>query len=207
MQTLGAMSVERTDTELLASWGAGCRDSANELIDRYFPTVHRFFRNKVGAEIEDLVQQTFLACVEGRERFKQHSSFKTFLLGIARYQLFTHYHKRRRERLDFSLSSTRDLGTSPTGIVAKREDEQLVVRALQQIPLDAQIVLELAYWEELDGLELARVLEVPLNTAYSRLRRAKLSLRTKLRELAPDRGDSEPIRAWLDASDPGITQR
>ena len=47
-------------------------------------------------------------------------------------------------------------------------------------------MLELAYWEGLDGLELAHALEVPLNTAYSRLRRAKLALRERLQELAPD---------------------
>ena len=33
---------------------------------------------------------------------------------------------------------------------------------------------------------IAQVLEVPLNTAYSLLRRAKLSLRGRLEELAPD---------------------
>jgi RNA polymerase sigma factor (sigma-70 family) len=188
-----------TDGELLAQWSAGSRVAGNELIERHFDVVHRFFRNKVGSDIEDLMQQTFLACVEARARYQGQASFKTFLLAIARNQLFTHYSKRRREVLDFTLTSVHDLGTSPTGVLARREDELLLSEALRRVPLDAQVVLELAYWEGLDGAEIAQVLEVPLNTAYSRLRRAKIALLERLRELAPDRVDldqvvGEPLR-------------
>ena len=185
------------DAELLEAWASGVREAGNELIERHFAVVHRFFRNKVGAEIEDLVQQTFLACIEARSRYEQRASFTTFLLGIARYQLFTHYSRRRREPLDVQFSSVRDLATSPTGLVAKREDERLLNEALQRIPLEAQTILELAYWEGLDGVALAAVLEIPLNTAYSRLRRAREILKTRLNELAPDRGGYEDaLRAF-----------
>jgi RNA polymerase sigma-70 factor (ECF subfamily) len=182
-----------TDGELLAQWSAGSRAAGNELIERHFDVVHRFFRNKVGSDIEDLMQQTFLACVEARTRYQGQASFKTFLLAIARNQLFTHYSKRRREVLDFTLTSVHDLGTSPTGVLARREDEHLLSEALRRVPLDAQVVLELAYWEGLDGAEIAQVLEVPLNTAYSRLRRAKIALLDRLRELAPDRVDLDRV--------------
>lgn len=184
-----------TDGELLAQWSAGSRAAGNELIERHFDTVHRFFRNKVGSDLEDLMQQTFLACVEARVRYQGQASFKTFLLAIARNQLFTHYSKRRREVLDFTLTSVHDLGTSPTGVLARREDEYLLSEALRRVPLDAQVVLELAYWESMDGAQIAQVLEVPLNTAYSRLRRAKLALLDRLRELAPDRCDLDQMVA------------
>jgi RNA polymerase sigma factor (sigma-70 family) len=188
-----------SDGDLLAQWSGGSRTAGNELIERHFDTVHRFFRNKVGSEIEDLVQQTFLACVEARLRYQGQASFKTFLLAIARNQLFTHYSKRRREVLDFTLTSVHDLGTSPTGVLARREDERLLTEALRRVPLDAQVVLELAYWEGLDGAEIAQVLGVPLNTAYSRLRRAKLALIDRLRLLAPDRVDLDQIVPPADA--------
>lgn len=132
-----------------------------------------------------MVQQTFLGCLEARERFRAESSFKTFLLAIARNQLFKHY-RRLRDRADFSPSALRDLGTSPSGLAAKRQDELLLAEALDRLPRGTRLILELAYWEELDGAAIAQVLEVPLNTAYSLLRRAKLSLRGRLEELAPD---------------------
>jgi RNA polymerase sigma factor (sigma-70 family) len=176
-----------SDADLLESWSTGSRAAGDELIKRHFDVLHRFFRNKVGAELEDLVQQTLLACIEARARYRGDASFKTFLLAIARNQLFTHYGKRRRTALDVDAISVRDLQTSPSGVVARHEDERLLLGALRSVPLDAQVVLELVYWEGLDGNDLARVLDVPLNTAYVRVHRAKIALRERMTQLAPDR--------------------
>lgn len=191
------------DADLLEQWSAGSRDAGNELIERHFEIVHRFFRNKVGPELEDLVQETFLGCVEARARYQGHASFKTFLLAIARNQLFTHYGKQRREALDTGMTSLHDLGTSPSGVVAKREEERMLAEALRRVPLEAQLVLELAFWEGLGGDEIACVLEVPLNTAYTRLRRAKMMLRERLEQLSPDRSSIQRLLAQLEDGNDG----
>jgi RNA polymerase sigma factor (sigma-70 family) len=187
------MSAIETDAELLERWRAGCRDAGSALIERYFDVLHRFFRSKVNGEIGDLVQQTFLACMEARNRYDGQSSFKAYLLGIARNQLFTHYGRQRKHPVATEATSVRDLATSPSGVLARRQDEELLTEALRRVPLEAQVVLELAFWEGLDGNELARVLEVPLNTAYSRLRRAKAALRGVLSTLSPDRVQLEQL--------------
>ena len=174
-----------TDAALLEAWANGSTPAGNELLERHFALVHRFFRNKVGAELEDLVQQTFLACLEARTRYRGHASFKTFLLAIARNQLFTHYSQRGRRALDTEVHSVRDLRTSPTAAMAKREDLRLLQAALREIPLDFQLILELVFWEGLDAVEIAAVLNVPVNTLYSRLHRAKLALRAKLERDRP----------------------
>lgn len=180
------MDGQSSDAELLQRWGEGQRGAGNELVERHFSTLHRFFRNKAGSEVEDLVQQTFLACVEARTRYRGDASFKTFLLSIARNQLFKHYSQRARCLVDADASSVRDLRTSPTGVLTKRQDQQLLLEALQRIPLDFQIMLELVFWEGLDIVQIASVLAVPPNTAYSRLRRAKLALRAELAALSPE---------------------
>ena len=174
------MSSAASDEDLLSQWSAGSRDAAALLFDRHFAMVHRFFRNKVGAESADLVQQTFLACIEARERYRGHASFKTYLLAIARHQLFAFYRERRRLALDVTVTSLRDLGTSPSGRLARHEHEWLLAEALTHIPLESQVILELVYWEDLNGTELACVLEVPINTASSKLRRARLALAAAL---------------------------
>ena len=186
------MDTRASDADLLQRWGEGSTQAGNELVERHFATLHRFFRNKAGSELEDLVQQTFLACVEARARFRGDASFKTFLLSIARNQLLKHYSRAERRVIDASLSSVRDLRTSPTGAIAKREDQALLLEALRQLPLDAQVILELGFWEGLDAIEIAAVLAVPLNTAYSRLRRAKLALREKLTALSPPGTSIDP---------------
>lgn len=182
------MDAAPSDTELLAAWSADDTDAGNALIERHFDLVYRFFRNKVSeSDIEDLVQQTFLGCLEARSRFDARSSLATFLLAIARNQLFNFYRKRRREPLASCVSSLRDQRTSPTGAVAKVEDEHLLLEALRRVPLDAQVLLELAYSEGLVAGQIAEVLGVAPSAVHTRLHRARETLRDILRVLAPDR--------------------
>ena len=178
--------MEDVDTRLLRAWSAGSHAAGAELIERHFALVHRFFHNKAGAEVEDLVQQTFMACIEARDRYRNEASFKTFLLGIARNQLLTHYAKQRRSALDIEFTTLQELHVSPSTLIERREGERVLAEALRRVPLGAKVVLELAYWEGCDCIEIAHVLDVPLNTAYSRLRRARLALRARLEQLAPD---------------------
>jgi RNA polymerase sigma factor (sigma-70 family) len=188
---------EVTDGELLARWADGDRVAGQHLIERHFTNVYGFFRGCAASERQDLVQQTFLACVEGRARYQQQGSFRAFLLGIARHQLYAYYRQQRRECLDVSLSPLRDLGTTPTGLIARREGEHRLREAIQRIPLEAQVVLELAYWQGLDGPEIAEALNVPINTVYSRVHRAKAYLGEKLRELNPDQRGNARVLAKL----------
>ncbi|MFO1475324.1 MAG: sigma-70 family RNA polymerase sigma factor [Verrucomicrobiota bacterium] len=47
---------------------------------------------------EDLVQETFLAAVKGRDRFSGQSSERTWLVGILRHKIYDHLRKTCRER-------------------------------------------------------------------------------------------------------------
>lgn len=180
--------VLREDYQLLGSWAAGDGEAGNQLIERHFDPVYRFFRYKArDADVEDLVQQTFLACLEAHTRYESRSSLVTYLLAIARNQLFNYYRSQRREPMSDRRSSLGDLRTSPTGAIAKLEDTSLLLAALQQVPLDTQIILELAYIEELAGDEIAAVLGIAVGAVHTRLHRARQSLRESLRALAPDR--------------------
>jgi len=78
--------------------------------------------------------------------------------------------------------------------VARRREHQLLLTALRAIPLDLQVALELYYWEQLDGAELAEVLGIPEGTARSRLRRAREAIAEKIAELE---GDADPGAASL----------
>jgi RNA polymerase sigma-70 factor (ECF subfamily) len=67
----------RSDYELLDVWRAGDPKASGELFDRHFRGLYRFFRNKGVKGVDDLVQQTFLGCVEGRCRMRGDATFRT----------------------------------------------------------------------------------------------------------------------------------
>ncbi len=175
----------RDDFELLEAWRGGDIRAGNELFDRYFDKIYRFFRTKVADGAEDLVQQTFMACVQSRDRFRGDATFQTYLYTAARSKLYTYLKRRRRERerVDWGVTSCADLGISPSGVMARNEQQQLLLMGLRRLPVDMQIALELFYFEQIRGPELAALLGIPEGTVRSRIRRGRDLLRARLEEL------------------------
>lgn len=174
------------DYELLERWRAGDKLSEGILFKRYFEVLHRFFANKVSGEFDDLIQQTMEAVVKCRDRFENRSTFRTYVLSIARYQLYEYVRTKTRSSsaLDDESVTAFDISPSPSTLVAERRQQTLLLEALRRIPLKFQVALELHYWEDLSGPELAEVLEVPVNTAYSRVRKARSLLKKQLHLLS-----------------------
>lgn len=189
------------DLELLNAWKQGDRSAGSALFERHFDSICRFFANKIDRDVDDLVQRTFTACVEGRERFRGQSSFRTYLFGVAHNVLRSYLRSRRRheQRFDGELTSVFDLGLSPTVLVAQQHEQTLTLQALRRIPLDHQVVLELYYWEDLTAPELAEVLGIPEGTARGRIRRAKQLLEQQLAELAASDALLESTKSGLES--------
>ena len=178
---------DETDFELLAHWRGGDAAAGNRLLRRHFQTVHRFFRNKVDGDIDDLIQRTFLGLVEALPRFQERAQFKTFLLAVARNHLLLFFRERARlKQRDAEDVSVHDLGVvdAPSGVIALREEQQLLLIALRRLPLALQITVELFYWEELPIADIAVVLEIAEGTVKSRLGRARAMLREHIEALA-----------------------
>ena len=92
-----------------------------------------------------------------------------------------------------------DLSPSPSVIVAKHREQQVLLQALRKIPLDHQIVLELYYWEKLSAREVAEVVQVPEGTARTRIRRAKQLLEEEMGKLMGNKDQLETTIANLDS--------
>jgi RNA polymerase sigma factor (sigma-70 family) len=195
-----ANAAMESDFALLEAWKAGDDESGNALFERHFDALYRFFRNKVSDGIDDLVQQTMLACVRNRESFRQNSSFRTYLFGIARNILFHHFDRRSREgeRFDWGTVSVADLGESPSRVVAARAEQRLLAAALRRVPLDDQILLELYYWENMSGPELAEALDLTEPAVRSRLRRSLERLRNAVEQLASSPVELESVSMDLE---------
>jgi len=174
-----------TDLELADRWRDGDEAAGEELLERHRPSLLRFFSNKVTSGAEDLVQQTFLRCVERKEQFRRDASFRTYLFVVARNLLVDRLRKqtRRPDAVDFAEVSLADLGTSPSSAVARDERHRALLEALEKLPLDFQIAVELTYWEGLNATEVGEILGVSPNTIRSRLVRARTALDAHLPDL------------------------
>jgi RNA polymerase sigma factor (sigma-70 family) len=189
------------DFDLLDAWRAGDARAGNELFQRHFDAVLRFFANKVPDEVDELVQRTFLAVVEGKDRVRGEGGIRPYIFGVARNVLRRWFRekKTRGQRFDALEHSVHDSVQSPTSLMAEREEQRLLLEALRRIPLDMQIALELYYWEDLPAPALAAVLEIPEGTVRSRLRRGKELLEAALAQLAASPNLLESTLANLDS--------
>jgi RNA polymerase sigma-70 factor (ECF subfamily) len=174
------------DDALLAAWLAGDRKAGFELFERHYDAVARFFQSKVGEHSGDLVQRTFLACVESLPSFRGRASFRSWLFAIAYRQLCRHFRDRAREqqRLDFTSISAEDLQPSAGAALGQREEVRLLLAALRRIPVELQVLVELHYWEGLTTGEIAEVLEIPPGTVRTRLMRAREQLDAVMQRIA-----------------------
>ena len=175
------------DFAQLAAWRAGERSAGAELVGRHYTAVLRFFELRAGYVADDLTQATFLAAVEGMERFSGRSSFRAYLFGIARHKLLEFLRKSRRRDAAHETVKHRgpDTGLTPSGLVALKDEQRTLLLALNRLPEDLQIAMQLHYWEGMAGDEIAEVLEVPSSTVRNRLSRARQELRATVESVAP----------------------
>ncbi|MDD9969441.1 MAG: sigma-70 family RNA polymerase sigma factor [Myxococcales bacterium] len=181
------MRHDESDQELLERWAAGNRKAGEVLFDRHIGQLRSFLRRKVVSGADDLVQQVFLGCLEGHGRIRSGGSFRSYLFGIARNVVSDHYRSLHRH-VHYDLEMTSQVIDEPE-LAAKPADDvnnRVLHDALRQLTRDQQLLLKWTYWGGLSVVEVADALGIGVNTAYTRLRRARLRLEGILRELSPD---------------------
>ena len=190
------------DAELLLAWRAGDTASGEQLFERYYPAIARFFANKLRGDPADLIQETFVACLRGRDRIAADGRFRSYIFGVAYNLLRLHYRRHRvdAERLDFGSVSAADLSPGAGSMLVQGAEQLLLLEALRRIPVECQVVLELFYWEDMTSASIAEVLDEPHGTVRTRIRRARALLEQALGELATDPGvlrrTLEDLEGW-----------
>jgi len=187
------------DGELLVSWRGGDERAGEVLVRRHYSAIERFFINKAHDHAADLIQRTFLALLEARDRIRD-GDVRRYLFGIARNVLLDHIRRvvRTDRRIDFGTHSVQDLSPTPSTQFRNNQRAQQLLDALRQIPLELQIVLELYYWEDMSARELAEALDIPEGSVRTKIRMAKEKLARKMKILARD-GDLRQTAATLDS--------
>lgn len=178
-----AVEDERSDQTLLQVWREGDEAAGSVLVRRHFDIVVRFLERRVSPDaLSDLIQTSFVAVVEAREKIPEGVRFPAYLLGIARNKLLMHLRK-QRYTLDDGEPVADPKGDSlhrPSQLAAAMEEQHLLTYGLSRLELDLQIVLEMHYWEDMSTADIACVLGIPKGTVKTRLFRARKQLKELL---------------------------
>jgi RNA polymerase sigma-70 factor, ECF subfamily len=174
---------------LAAQAAAGDRIAFEALVLRYQSRVHRLVRVLGGnvPDAEDLTQETFIRAYRAIGRFRQDSTFRTWLHRIAVNAIWTHLARRRQAVALVALEAGPDAETTLAEVAAHADDpetalirRQAIDRALATLSTEARLVITLRDIHGLEYREIATITGVPIGTVESRLFRARRRLRPLL---------------------------
>lgn len=168
----------RVHAELLSREGPDC---ITGLIDL---TADRLIRLAIAVtgnqhDAEDVVQEVLVRVAQKPVSLKEADDSWAYLLAMVRNEALAATRRQRRHQLFASLA---DLVTHCPVDDQDREDQfQHVWRAMKRLPSAQSEVVVLRIWESLTFAEIARILDIPADTAASRFRYAMQKLENILR--------------------------
>ncbi len=142
----------------------------------------------------EVAQDAFLRAFRALGSFKLGHPFRPWLLKIVtNIALNRVVSRERRRKTEERYIRQESLASDPPfdNIVAEREEQQMLFRAVGSLSIDDQTLISLRYFLELPEADVAGVLGIPLGTVKSRLHRTLARLRKVIRRDFPELGLSK----------------
>ena len=195
-------SISFQDTDLVRQVRDGDTAAFGHLVakyqDRVYNTIWRISGNAEDAS--DLTQDAFLKALESLGSFDGRAGFYTWLYRIAVNLAISHGRKmKRRKTIPIETQSSPwdvnrqgadlverlnpDDDGDPQRAASQAEINRIVISALNELEDEHRTVLVLKDIESMDYAQIADILSLPLGTVKSRVHRARMALRDKLRPL------------------------
>ena len=176
---------------------AGDDSAFDELVQRYQDMVFNLSYRLLGSydESADMTQEVFLQVYRKLVSFRRDASLRTWIYRIVinRAKNRQRWWMRRFGEMtaisldDAEANPTCDLialedglAMAPDKALERKEESQLLMRAIDGLPFSHRTILLLKEIEGLSYEEIGATLDLPLGTVKSRLARARKSLRDKL---------------------------
>lgn len=181
------MTSAATDEELMLAYAAGDIAAFELLYARHRGPLYRFIVRGISprATADECFQETWGRVVAARERYRPEAKFSTWLYQIAQRLMIDQYRRARPQVSldddDTPLHLTGDDTEQPEQRLSTFEEQRRLQQALQELPDEQRIVLQLRLELELSLEEIGHITGAGRETVKSRLRYAMDKLRARLR--------------------------
>jgi RNA polymerase sigma-70 factor, ECF subfamily len=183
-----ALRSSHTEDDLLEKISAGDREALRELYLIYHQRLTRFLLRFTRRHdlVEEAINDTLYVVWCKAGEFRGDSRLSTWIMGIA-YRCALKTLRRRGHQLlhavpieDEPLPAPDELDAAETG--------EWVALAMQQLPPDQRLTLELAYGQGHSCEEISQIMNCPVSTVKTRMYHARTKLRMLLPQLAGTAG-------------------
>lgn len=162
---------------------AGDERALAEIYRRWSPVVFTIALRSLGdrGDAEDVTQRTFVSAWASRAGYDASKArLSTWLIVIARRRIADTFEARAKMR---QVQAELERLTPPDALVSESVDLSetlLLTSELDQLAPDAQVVMRLAFYDDLTHEEIARRMGMPLGTVKSHIRRSLSRMRDRL---------------------------
>src|SRR5258705_9725073 len=148
------------DTSLIAAWQTGDEQAAAELVRRHARPLARFLTGAGApeADVDDLVQETFIRAFRNVDRFRGQCQFRTWLLTIGGNVLKDFGRRAARRKVLPLDEGVRDWAGDPHEHAEASEAEALLAAGLQRLPRVQREIFLLRAQPGLEYQEIAAAL-------------------------------------------------
>jgi len=173
------MSTDNTDS-ILKLIAKGEDRAFNLLIEKYGNLVWSIGRKFLYKEsdVEDAVQEVFIAIWKAAEKFDHtKASEVTFISMIARRRFIDYLRKVSKHRNLQSIDEDNGQELFKESILNESTDLQLIKDAIGTLEIEDQELLKLSIYQGYSHSEIAKLLNIPLGTVKTRIRRNLIKLK------------------------------
>src|SRR5437660_4582889 len=130
------LAASSSDAALIAAWQAGDERAATELVRRHGRALARFLAGAgaLEADVDDLVQETFIRAFRAVGRFRGQCQFRTWLMTIGGNVLKDAHRRSRRAQVVPLGDDLRATDGDPHERAVAGEAERRLVAGLEQLP-------------------------------------------------------------------------
>ena len=181
---LNALMKGHNDRDLLDRVAEGDREALRELYLLYHRQLAGFLLRFTRRRdlVEEVINDTLYVVWCKAGEFRGDSRLSTWIMGIA-YRCALRSLRRRGHQL-FAAVPLENESLPAADELAAAEMGEWVSRAMQQLPTDQRVTLELASGQGYSCEEIAEIMDCPVNTVKTRMFHARGKLRTLLPRLA-----------------------
>jgi RNA polymerase sigma-70 factor (ECF subfamily) len=129
------------------------------------------------AAVDDVVQEIFIVIHSRLHTLEKPEALRSWIYGVVRRTVSAHFRSQRAKDVSgVALTAepdSRPLPPTPLDRAEQNDQIRLLYTLLAELDEPKREVLMMAEIDELTVPQIAEVLQIPLNTAYSRLRAAR----------------------------------
>ncbi len=160
---------------LAAPWVDDRRLFSTLFEDHHAYVLHSLRRlGVVERDLEDLTHDVFVVVHRKLHTYDTARPARPWLFAISA-RVAADHRKRARTRYEQVTGEPEAIDPTPAAdaVLARRQQQALVIKELEALDDDRRALFVMVEIDEVPVVEAAHALEVPLNTAYSRLRLAR----------------------------------